>query len=37
LPGLGGGVFPAAQVHAIELAALADRFAVVARSAQACL
>jgi nicotinamidase-related amidase len=37
LPGLGGGVVPAAQVHDIELAALADRFAVVARSAQACL
>jgi hypothetical protein len=34
---VGGGVVPAAQLHAIELAALADRFAVVAPEAGACL
>jgi nicotinamidase-related amidase len=37
LPGVGGGVVPASQLHAIELAALADRFAVVAPDAGACL
>lgn len=37
LPAIGGGVVPAAQVHAVELAALADRFAVVAPDASACL
>jgi nicotinamidase-related amidase len=37
LPGIGGGVVPAAQLHAIELAALADRFAIVASSADPCL
>jgi nicotinamidase-related amidase len=37
LPGIGAGIVPAAQLHSIELAALADRFAVVAPSAAACL
>jgi nicotinamidase-related amidase len=37
LPGVNGGVVAAAQLHAIELAALADRFAVVAPDAGACL
>jgi nicotinamidase-related amidase len=37
LPGVGGGVVPAAQLHAIELAALADRFAIIAPDAGACL
>lgn len=30
LPGIGGGVMPAAVLHEAELAALADRFAVIA-------
>jgi nicotinamidase-related amidase len=37
LPAVNGGVVTAAQLHAIELAALADRFAVVAPDAGACL
>jgi nicotinamidase-related amidase len=37
LPAINGGVVAAAQLHAIELAALADRFAVVAPDAGACL
>lgn len=37
LPAVNGGVVAAAQLHAIELAALADRFAVVAPDADACL
>lgn len=37
LPAIGGGVVPAAQLHAVELAALADRFAVIAPDASACL
>jgi nicotinamidase-related amidase len=37
LPAVGGGVVPGAQLHAIELAALADRFAVVVPEAGACL
>ena len=36
LPLPGGGVIPAAQLHAAELAALADRFAVIAPTADAC-
>jgi nicotinamidase-related amidase len=37
LPAVNGGVVAAAQLHAIELAALADRFAIVAPDAGACL
>jgi nicotinamidase-related amidase len=37
LPAVGGGVVSAAQLHAVELAALADRFAIVAAEAAACL
>ena len=37
LPLPGGGVIAAAQLHAAELAALADRFAVIAPTADACL
>jgi nicotinamidase-related amidase len=37
LPSPAGGIVPAAQLHAFELAALADRFAVVAPDAADCL